>query len=622
MPHSVRDFLPRKNFPKGFTFGAATSAFQIEGAAHEDGRGYDMGKAIDHYHRYKEDVAMMKWMGLDAYGFSISWSRILPSRKSGGLNFEGVKFYKDLIKELIANEITPYVSLFYWDVPQALEDKYGGFRSSQIVDDFGDYADICFMIFGNDVRRWITINKPGSFSEGGYAFGNLAPGRGDDDPNSRNPEGDPTTEPYIVTHNLLLAHAKAVEIYRTRYRETQKGLIGIAIQSFYFQPASNSPEDKKAQERALDFVVNRFLDPLTVGHYPKVLEEKMKVRDIDHEFKQEGVGAVKGSIDFLGLDYYSASYVRYKPDHDSDDATYTTDHNFEFPEKLYLAKSWPRAVETVYPQGLKDILIYVKSKYKGPIYITENGFGEKHDSKLSRHEAHHDVQRFSYMHQHLSQIVEVTKESAPERVDVKGYFAWTLWDCFEWEKSWDRSSEVRYGLIHVDFENNLKRMPKFSAHWFKYILQKQPRKKRRQPGVIKHTGPRDVTTRAHPTSNVSTRSLQPQVMDRAVGMSISDEFSTRSASSLGSNAFERTNSSNLSRRQLESEYEEDEEDEEDEDEEDESYLEELEASDVDSDPAHGSLDEEEEEEEEEDDDDDEDSDVNSAPIRPVGRRRF
>ncbi|KAM7523341.1 hypothetical protein LguiA_013243 [Lonicera macranthoides] len=424
--------------------------------------GWEVGNAIDHYHRYKEDVALMKWMGLDAYRFSISWSRILPTgKKSDGKNEEGVKFYRDLIDELHKNGIEPYVTLFHWDVPQGLEDEYGGFRDRQIVEDYKDYVDICFTEFGQKVKHWITFNEPWSFSEGGYATSQLAPGRGDVSNETEPSEGDPAREPYIVTHHQLLAHAKAVELYRTTYKKRQKGEIGIALNSMWIKPASDSDADK---------------NPVTVGKYPTDVEQIMKSRKID-TFTATESAMLKGSIDFLGINYYTSVYARNNPGiADEKNPNYTTDSKVEYPgERLPLGENWGAVIWLrVHPQGLKELLIYIKSKYNGPIYITENGFGQPNNDNLSSYEAIHDAKRVSYHHLHLCQIRDLTDKNANanEKVNVIGYFAWSLWDNFEWASGFD----TRFGNIYVDFKNNLKRTPKFSAHWFKYILQRTTKK--------------------------------------------------------------------------------------------------------------------------------------------------
>ncbi|XP_022889214.1 raucaffricine-O-beta-D-glucosidase-like [Olea europaea var. sylvestris] len=284
----------RSHFPKDFIFGAGTSAYQIEGAWNEDGKGEsnwdrftsdNPGKiqgcsdgrlAIDHYHQWKKDVTLIKKIGLDSYRFSIAWTRILPGgRLSAGVSREGINYYNDLINLLLIEDITPCVTIFHWDVPQCLEDEYGGFLSPQIVEDFADFAEICFWEFGDRVKLWITLNEPWSFSVSGYALGNFAPGRGPtkDDPvteivhrhrcNVDGPivcnDGDPGTEPYIVGHHLILSHAAAVDIYKKNFQKIQGGKIGITNVTAWYEPLNNTTVDKEAASRAVDFALGWYV---------------------------------------------------------------------------------------------------------------------------------------------------------------------------------------------------------------------------------------------------------------------------------------------------------------------------------------------------------------------------
>nr|POF25856.1 beta-glucosidase 12 [Quercus suber] len=280
--------LNRTSFPEGFIFGTAAAAYQYEGAAYEDGKGPNIWDtythehperivngsngdvAVDQYHRYKGDVRIMKKMGLDAYRFSISWSRVLPKGKlSGGVNREGIKYYNKLINKLLDRGILPFVTLFHWDLPQALEDEYGGFLSPHIVDDFRDYAELCYKEFGDRVKHWITLNEPLSYSNGGYVTGDLAPGRCSSWQEKNCTGGDSGTEPYFVSHNQLLAHASAVEVYRQKYQEAQKGLMGISLVGDWVVPYSNATQDQDAAQRAHDFRFGWFMDPLTNADAPK-----------------------------------------------------------------------------------------------------------------------------------------------------------------------------------------------------------------------------------------------------------------------------------------------------------------------------------------------------------------
>uniref|UniRef100_A0A6N2KKK3 Beta-glucosidase n=1 Tax=Salix viminalis TaxID=40686 RepID=A0A6N2KKK3_SALVM len=424
--HSIAS-LNRSSFPGGFIFGTASSAYQYEGAAAEGGRGpsiWDVythrypGKikdgsngdvAIDSYHDYKEDVGIMKEMGLDAYRFSISWSRILPNGKlSGDVNREGIQYYNNLINELLSNGIQPFVTLFHWDLPHALEDEYGGFLSPRIVNDYEDYAQICFREFGDRVKYWITLNEPWSFSMGGYAAGLLAPGRCSDWQGLNCAGGDSGTEPYLAAHYQLLAHAKAVQLYKKKYQKTQKGVIGITLVSQWFVPFSDAKHDQNAAKEALDFMLGWFMDPLTRGHYPHTM--RSLVGDRLPKFSQEQSQMIKGSFDFIGLNYYTSNYAAYMPPSNSSNPSYLTDSRANLSTERHGVSIGPKAASEwlfVYPRGIRDLLLYVKREYNNPlIYITENGY------------------------------------------------------------------TVRFGINYVDYKDGLKRYPKLSAHWFKSFLKK------------------------------------------------------------------------------------------------------------------------------------------------------
>ncbi|OAY30228.1 beta-glucosidase 12 [Manihot esculenta] len=477
--------LNRSSFPAGFLFGTASSSYQYEGGANEGGKGPSIwdtythrypGKikdgsngdvAIDSYHRYKEDVGIMKEMGVDAYRFSISWSRLLPKGKlKGGLNTEGIKYYNNLINELVAKGIQPFVTLFHWDLPQALEDEYGGFLSSKIVDDFGDYAEICYKNFGDRVKHWITLNEPWSYSIGGYAIGGLAPGRCSSWQHLNCTGGDSATEPYIVGHNQLLAHAAAAKLYKMKYQTSQKGMIGITLVSHWFVPFSNAKNDQHAAKRALDFMFGWFMDPLINGDYPHTLRSLVGNRL--PKFSEEQSKMVKGSIDFLGLNYYTANYAAYVPHSNAIQASYLSDSRANLSAERNGIPIGPKAASDwlhVYPRGIQDILLYIKRKYNNPlIYITENGIDELNNETLTLEEALIDNMRIDYYYYHLSFLEKAIKDG----VNVKGYFAWSLLDNFEWTSGYT----VRFGINYVDYKNGLKRHPKLSAGWFNKFLNK------------------------------------------------------------------------------------------------------------------------------------------------------
>ncbi|MED6143241.1 Beta-glucosidase 12, variant 2 [Stylosanthes scabra] len=334
--------LNRTSFPPGFIFGTSSSAYQYEGAADEGGRTPSIWDtythnypekitdrsngdiAIDEYHRYKEDVEIMKDLNMDAYRFSISWSRILPKGKlSGGVNREGIKYYNNLINELLAKDIQLSVTIFHWDIPQVLEDKYGGFLSPKIVDDFRDYAEVCFREFGDRVKHWITLNEPWSVAVHGYEDGMYAPGRCSAWKNLNCTGGDSATEPYIVFHYLLLAHAAAVNIYKTKYQAVQKGKIGIAINVHWIWPLYDTKSDHLAAQRALDFMLGWYMDPLTRGDYPVIMRSLVGNRL--PKFSPHDSRLVRGSFDFIGLNYYTFNYATDAPQLSDARPSYLTD---------------------------------------------------------------------------------------------------------------------------------------------------------------------------------------------------------------------------------------------------------------------------------------------------------
>ncbi|XP_052734222.1 beta-glucosidase 13 [Vigna angularis] len=448
--------LNRNSFPPGFIFGTASSAYQYEGAANEGGKGSsiwdtfthkypdkikDRGNgdvAVDSYNRYKEDVRIMKHMNLDAYRFSISWSRILPNGQlSGGINEEGIDYYNKLINELVANGLEPFVTLFHWDLPQSLEDEYGGFLSSRIVKDFQDYAELCFKEFGDRVKNWITLNEPLTYSQ---------------------------HEPYLVTHHQLLAHAAAVNVYKTKYERIQNGLIGITLNFIWCEPLSENKLDREATERVIDFMFGWFMDPLTRGNYPKNM--RLLVKSRLPKFTKEHSKWLINSYDFIGINYYTARYVSDAPELRNVRSSYMTDAlaNFSHVREgkaigLNVASDWLY----VYPRGFRDLLFYTKEKYNNPlIYITENGINDYDDPSLSLEESLLDIYRVDYHYRHLYYLQEAIKNG----VNVKGYFVWSLLDNFEWNFGYT----MRFGLNFVDYRNGLKRYSKLSAMWFKDFL--------------------------------------------------------------------------------------------------------------------------------------------------------
>ncbi|THU49767.1 hypothetical protein C4D60_Mb06t13000 [Musa balbisiana] len=332
------------------------------------------------YNILQEDVKLTKEMGLDSYRFSISWSRILPKGTLlGGVNPEEIKYYNNLINELLKNGIRPFVTLFHWDVPQALEDAYGGFQDHEIVNDFKDFASICFEEFGDRVEHWITLNEPWSFSSMGYTFGRHAPGRCSSWYGCT--VGDSSTEPYTVTHNLILAHAEVVKPYKEKFQATQKGEIGITLNSMWYEPYSKSHHDKEA--------ANSNMDPLVYGDYPFIM--RALVRERLPYFTHTQSEMIKGSYDFIGINYYTSRYAQHDP--------VVQDHS---PGSSY---------EDQYVRQLRTAEI---------------------DEDLPLEQAREDPHRQDYLAVHFAQLLEAIREG----VRVKGHFTWSLTNNFEWDKGY------------------------------------------------------------------------------------------------------------------------------------------------------------------------------------------
>ncbi|ONH96078.1 hypothetical protein PRUPE_7G106100 [Prunus persica] len=485
----------RKSFDvlePGFIFGTASAAYQCAGAVKTDGRGPSIWDnythshperikdgsngdiAVDQYHRFKGDVAIMKNISVDAYRLSISWSRLLPNGTlSGGVNMDGINYYNSFIDDLINSSITPFVTIFHWDLPQALNDSYGGFLSPKVVDDYLAFAKLCFENFGNRVKHWITLNEPYTVSHHGYAVGCHAPGRCSAWQNLSCIGGDSGTEPYLVTHHQLLAHAAAVKLYKNEYQAYQNGSIGITLVSHWFEPASNSTKDKSAANRSLDFMFGWFMDPLTYGDYPPSMRSIVKERL--PKFTDEESKLLKGSYDFIGINYYSARYASKGHEFISahHDYSYLTDPHVNVTTELNGVPIGPQAASDwlyVYPKGIYDLLSYTKNKYNDPIiYITENGVDEFNDPKIPPEQALNDTNRTDFYYHHLCYLHKAMSEGAK----VKGYFAWSLVDNFEWNDGYT----VRFGIVYVDYRNGtanyLARHLKSSAVWFQNFLKKR-----------------------------------------------------------------------------------------------------------------------------------------------------
>jgi beta-glucosidase len=454
------------SFSEDFVFGGATAAYQIEGAAGADGRGLsiwdvfahtegrvvngDTGDvAIDHYHRFKDDVAIMKHdLGLKDYRFSVSWPRIQPDGRGRGLE-AGLDFYSRLTDELLAAGITPWVTLYHWDLPQALQEA-GGWPNRETAQRFADYAAIVHEHLGDRVRHWITLNEPFCSSFIGYASGRHAPGL-------RDPQAALSS-----VHHLLLGHGLATQALKAQGAEK----VGITLNLYAVDPASDSALDTDAARRVDGFQNRLFLDPVLKGRYPQ---------DLLHDFTEfGGMGEVRDGdlkvistpIDLLGVNYYTRYVITGDPDHP--DLVGERRGQLDSP---YIGAPNAREVRhgkpltdlgwEIDPDGLYDVLTRLQREYPAiPIVITENGAA--FDDVLTDDGAVHDSRRVAYVRDHLAACSRAIDAGVP----LKGYFLWSVFDNFEWAEGYAK----RFGVVHVDYETQV-RTPKDSALWYSKVIR-------------------------------------------------------------------------------------------------------------------------------------------------------
>ncbi|KAI7771166.1 hypothetical protein LZL87_013237 [Fusarium oxysporum] len=457
---SIRGALPRD-----FIWGFATAAAQVEGAWNKGGKGVSIwdtfahtaGKvkdgstgddAVKSYDLYKTDVEWLLKYKVTGYRFSLSWSRIIPmGGKDDPVNEEGISYYNRLIDELLANNITPFVTLFHWDIPQALEDRYGGMLNKDAyTPDFIRYARVCFERFGDRVKNWITYNEPGVYSLAGYAAGVHAPGRSSF--RDRNEEGDSSTEPFIVSHTELVSHAYVADMYKREFKPTQNGKIMITLHGNWSEPWDvDDPLDQEAAERAREFEIAWFGDPLyKTGDYPESM--RAQLGDRLPRFTPEESKLVLGSSEFYGMNSYSAFYVRHR-----DGPADINDHLGNV-EKLDENKQgeWRGPMSDTYwlrttPWGWAKLLRWIWNRYGIPIYITENGTtaqGEHEWRPSGPDDVLEDPFRVDFYKSYLTEVAKASQEG----VVIKSYFGWTFTDNWEWAAGFSD----RFGATWIDFE--------------------------------------------------------------------------------------------------------------------------------------------------------------------------
>ncbi|GAB6901634.1 GH1 family beta-glucosidase [Kineosporia succinea] len=445
------------NLPAGFRWGVATAAYQIEGAAAEDGRtpsiwdtyshtpgrvdGDDNGDvACDHYHRMPQDVALIRDLGVDTYRFSISWSRVQPGG-SGALNRKGVDFYSRLVDELLTSGIDPWVTLYHWDLPQELEDA-GGWPERDTAHRFADYAALMFDELGDRVRNWTTLNEPWCSAMLGYAYGRQAPGY------ENFPAG------IRAVHHLLLGHGLATQ----RLREAAAGIeaetrFGITLNLGTAHPATDTPQDRDAARRADGLNSRLYLDPLLKGTYPTDVVDDLALRHAVLPVEDGDLEVISTPIDVLGVNYYTGWLISHLGEDgsavDSDGALVARDVGRGRP---VTAMGWE-----IVPECFTELLVRLAKDYPGtPLFITENGAA--FPDVVADDGSVPDPERTAYLQSHISAVAEAVAQGA----DVRGYFVWSLLDNFEWSYGYDK----RFGIVRVDYTTQ-ERTLKDSALWLR-----------------------------------------------------------------------------------------------------------------------------------------------------------
>jgi beta-glucosidase len=447
-------------FPDGFLWGTATASYQIEGAVGEGGRGASIwdtfshtpGKvyrgdtgdiACDHYHRLERDLDLMSDLGLEAYRFSVAWPRVQPTG-SGTPNREGLEFYRRLVDGLRQRDIVPMLTLYHWDLPQALEDR-GGWTSRETSERFAEYAGIVYEALSEEVGHWITLNEPWVAAWMGYGLGVHAPGRSD------------SAAALAATHHLLLGHGLAMERMRSAGDDNQ---LGVTLNLHPGHPSRDTEADRKAARR-VDGQANRlYLDPLFRGEYPEDIFSYYRERGADLSFVRDGdLQKISTPIDFLGINYYFRHSVREAPVEEGSSVPFADlgarpviPHAGE-----KTAMGWP-----VEPEGLKEMLVRIKDEYADvPIYVTENGRAV-HDY-IDPEGGVVDEERVSYLDSHF----RAAHEAMERGVDLRGYMVWSFLDNFEWAEGYSK----RFGLVFVEYGTQ-QRVPKSSARWYSGVIKR------------------------------------------------------------------------------------------------------------------------------------------------------
>ncbi|XP_044742210.1 myrosinase 1-like isoform X2 [Chrysoperla carnea] len=456
-------------FPKDFIFGVSTSAYQIEGAWNVSGKSENIWDHVTHnypsviedrsnadvacdaYHNIDNDVRLIRELGVDSYRFSISWSRILPDGFSNNLNPDGVRYYNELIDKLLANNIQPFITLFHGDLPNCLQ-LLGGFTNIKVADYFVSYARLMFDTFGDRVKYWTTFNEPKNFCARAV-WGN-----------SEQLTVAENISPYLCVYTVLIAHAKAYEVYKNEFAH-QNGKLGIVLDLLWAEPKTNSTKDIEAANRIIEFEFGIYANPIfsKEGDFPTIVKDRVANMSKAQGFEEsrlpaltkDEINLIRSSADFLAINHYSTRLI--SDDSDNINISISSQAN-DVAVISSVDPSWPTSeMEWLFyvPWGFHKNLMYIKNKYDNPsVYITENGFCEK---------ASNDQGRIKYLQGYL----QVLSDAISEGCNILGYFQWSLMDNFEWFAGYTK----KFGLYEVNFTDPKRpRKPRASVKWYKDFL--------------------------------------------------------------------------------------------------------------------------------------------------------